>query len=588
MRAARTAARSAARLAVRLAVLTGVSASVVLAPTIAPAVAEPRPVPPRVVELPVDLPPQATGSRLEMAPLAADEFSMVGVVLPDDGSVAAEDLQLRVRTDAGWSPWQALSPTDAGPDAGTAEAERARRTTEPVWAPGSTGVQLRSTAGAERRAAARVRVALVDPGRSPADDGPGGRGAAHAATAQPRFVSRAQWGADESLRCDTVTYTSTIKAAVVHHTAGGNSYASAAEAMQQLRADYAYHTKVNGWCDLGYNFVVDKFGNAYEGRAGGVEKPVLGSHAGGFNTNTFGVAMLGDFSTYSPPAAMRRAVADVVAWKLSLYDRDPWGSTTLTSSGGGTARWPAGTTRTLPVVMGHRDVGSTACPGNAGYSILNGIRDLSQKDVENADFVQALYLDMLGRTPTWSELDGWTDAITRSGDRWVGARGFTGSEEYRRRSITGAYLRILGRDPDRAGLEGWLADVVAGRATLDDVPRRHMLSPEFYAQGGGTDEGFVSLLYRRLHGREASADEARGWADVVRRSGRAAAVNGIYDSYESALQRVDRSYRSWLGRPASAAERDYWAGTVLRVGDEHMRESNMVSPEYLARARARF
>jgi len=138
---------------------------------------------------------------------------------------------------------------------------------------------------------------------------------------------------------------------------------------------YRYHTVSLGWGDLGYNFVVDRFGGLWEGRAGGTNLPVIGAHAGGFNVDTFGVSMMGDFTSVAPSAAALESVARVIAWKLSMYGLGADGSATLTSAGGGTARWPAGTTVKLRTINGHRDTGFTACPGNVGYTKMGWIRD---------------------------------------------------------------------------------------------------------------------------------------------------------------------------------------------------------------------
>ncbi|WP_337063526.1 peptidoglycan recognition protein family protein, partial [Kineococcus sp. G2] len=191
--------------------------------------------------------------------------------------------------------------------------------------------------------------------------------------AQPTIRPRSAWGADETLRKSAAAYNDTIKAAVVHHTADPGSYTQA-EVPAVIRGMYRYHTVTLGWADLGYNFVVDRFGGIWEGRAGGITRPVIGAHAGGFNIDTFGVSMMGDYSNVTPPQACLDSVAQVIAWKLALHGVDPKGTTRLTSAGGGTARYPKGTTATLRTVSAHRDVGYTACPGNAGYAKMDTIR----------------------------------------------------------------------------------------------------------------------------------------------------------------------------------------------------------------------
>ncbi|WP_324274281.1 N-acetylmuramoyl-L-alanine amidase [Blastococcus brunescens] len=220
-------------------------------------------------------------------------------------------------------------------------------------------------------------MALLDPGSGPADalGGPAAASTtAHAAGTMPRVHSRAEWGADESIRFWDPEFPSTIKAATIHHSADGNNY-TAAQVPAMLRSIYAYHTQTRGWGDIGYNVIVDKFGRIFEGRYGGLTSTVVGAHAGGFNTFTFGVSMLGNYDLVQVPQVTVNAVSEIIAWKLGLYGVDPRGSTVLTSGGGGTARYAAGQRVTLPTVFGHRDVGSTACPGQYGYARLGEIRE---------------------------------------------------------------------------------------------------------------------------------------------------------------------------------------------------------------------
>jgi hypothetical protein len=140
-----------------------------------------------------------------------------------------------------------------------------------------------------------------------------------------------------------------------------------------IRGDYAYHLS-RGWDDIGYNALVDRFGRIWEGRGGGIDRSVMGAHAGGFNTDTFGVAVIGNLDVSRPTAASITAITKVMAWKLDLNHRDPLGTTKLTSSGGGTARYKAGRTVSFPVIMGHRNTGFTACPGRYLYPYLPSIR----------------------------------------------------------------------------------------------------------------------------------------------------------------------------------------------------------------------
>nr|QIY62991.1 peptidoglycan recognition protein [Streptomyces sp. RPA4-2] len=189
--------------------------------------------------------------------------------------------------------------------------------------------------------------------------------------ARPRIVTRRGWGANERLRERGLVYTKKVKAAFVHHTASGNNY-RCSQASSVIRSIYRYHVKSSGWRDIGYNFLVDKCGNIYEGRAGGVAKPVMGAHTLGFNSDTMGIAVLGTFADTRPAAAALRAVARLAAWKLGLYGVNPRGKTYLKSAGGNLYR--KGKNVRLNVISGHRDGFATECPGRLLYGKLGSAR----------------------------------------------------------------------------------------------------------------------------------------------------------------------------------------------------------------------
>ncbi|MER5550094.1 N-acetylmuramoyl-L-alanine amidase [Streptomyces sp. NPDC002793] len=193
---------------------------------------------------------------------------------------------------------------------------------------------------------------------------------------RPGIVTRKGWGADESLRERNFAYTSTVKAAFVHHSATGNNY-TCAQAPSVLRSIYRYHVKSSGWRDFGYNFAIDKCGKIYEGRAGGVSRAVLGAHTLGFNTNSMGIAVLGTYSSKNPPAAAVTAVAKLTAWKLGLFGRNPRGKVTLVS--GGSGKYKKGAKANLHVISGHRDGFATECPGIRLYKKLGTARTTSAK-----------------------------------------------------------------------------------------------------------------------------------------------------------------------------------------------------------------
>ncbi|KAB2588245.1 N-acetylmuramoyl-L-alanine amidase [Streptomyces arboris] len=193
---------------------------------------------------------------------------------------------------------------------------------------------------------------------------------------RPKIVTRKGWGADEKLREKNFGYTKTVKAAFVHHSATGNNY-TCKQAPSVLRSIYRYHVKSSGWRDFGYNFAVDKCGNIYEGRAGGVTKAVLGAHTLGFNTNTMGIAVLGSYASTNPPAAAVTAVSKLTAWKLGLFGGNPKGKVTLVS--GGSNKYKAGVKVKMNVISGHRDGFATECPGARLYKKLGKARTSSAK-----------------------------------------------------------------------------------------------------------------------------------------------------------------------------------------------------------------
>ncbi len=308
-------------------------------------------------------------------------FSAVGVTWtrPTAPGAKSPDLQVAVRTyDGSWQPWTTLEADADLPTAGsgTGEQGNGRGGTDPYFAGPSTGVQVRVdvVSGA---LPADLRVELVDPGTSAADShlAPSALSAASAAAGLPKVVKRSQWGADESLRNGSATYDSSIKMAFVHHTASSNSYTKA-QAPAAVRSIYAYDTKGLGWSDIAYNVIVDKYGQVFEGRAGGLERAVRSAATGGFNPSTFSVSALGTYTTTAPTSSMLTSIERILAWKLGLYHLNPAGTAKLVASSGDgtTSRYANGVSHTFNVISGHRDAGLTACPGNLLYAKLPTIR----------------------------------------------------------------------------------------------------------------------------------------------------------------------------------------------------------------------
>ncbi|MGP3976559.1 N-acetylmuramoyl-L-alanine amidase [Streptomyces sp. 8N114] len=187
---------------------------------------------------------------------------------------------------------------------------------------------------------------------------------------RPRIVTRKGWGADEKLREAGYAYTKTVKAAFVHHTAMTNAYACR-QVPSIIRAMYRYHVKSSKWRDIGYNFLVDKCGTIYEGRAGGVAKAVRGAHTYGFNRSSTGIAVLGSFDKKKPPKRAVKAIARLSAWKLGLFGVSAGGKTWLKSGGG---KFKKGSKIRFHTVSGHKDGYVTECPGARLYGKLGVIR----------------------------------------------------------------------------------------------------------------------------------------------------------------------------------------------------------------------
>ncbi|MCR5978855.1 N-acetylmuramoyl-L-alanine amidase [Gordonia jinghuaiqii] len=192
----------------------------------------------------------------------------------------------------------------------------------------------------------------------------------------PQFVARQQWGADEAIRCSQPAYSPQVRGAIVHHTAGSNDY-TPQQSIEIVRGIYAYHAQSLNWCDIGYNVLIDKYGQIFEGAFGGLDRNVEGTHTGGFNKETIGVSMIGNLEEVPPTAAMVSATGRFLRWRLGKAGLNPAGTATLTSEGFAGTKFAAGTQANLPMISGHRDYNSTSCPGVHGYAALDQIRALA-------------------------------------------------------------------------------------------------------------------------------------------------------------------------------------------------------------------
>ena len=198
-------------------------------------------------------------------------------------------------------------------------------------------------------------------------------------------TTRAEWGANPSYMSWDPDYEDAGHV-VVHHTAGTNNY-SAGQSASIVRGIYYYHAVTLDWGDIGYNFLIDKYGTVFEGRSGSLAAPAgrmsVGAHARGVNTGTMGLSMMGDYSSVSPSDAQLSSVGKMAGWFLrraGITDANGWAGLNVWT----TERYQAGSTISMPRILGHRDVGYTSCPGNVGYSKLGTIRTIAQQQISGS------------------------------------------------------------------------------------------------------------------------------------------------------------------------------------------------------------
>jgi hypothetical protein len=330
-----------------------------------PLAAFPRDAPARPSAFGMDVGPadfEGVTSRVLRAPR---RFDVLGV----RGARAVRGLEVRVRRGGGrFSPWVPLAVHgDHAPDTGSGE-----RASDPVWAGGCDELQLR--AAAPPKAPLRmhfVAVPAVAPRRAQAiaaavkqvSPQPG---------APPPIIPRSSWGGP-SVPPRAAPQYGVVQLAFVHHTVTANEYTQDQSAAMVL-AIAKYHRDTNGWNDIGYNFLVDRYGQVFEGRAGGVEQPVVGAQAQGYNNQSTGVALLGTFTDAPIPEPAMAAVARLLGWKLSLHGVPCEGGLTVVSGGGSLNRFGSGTPVALQRISGHRDGDKTDCPGNVLYAQLPELR----------------------------------------------------------------------------------------------------------------------------------------------------------------------------------------------------------------------
>lgn len=422
-----------------------------------------------------DLPFEPGEPEVLTGTVEAGRFRVAGVTWQGTAISPEELLvHVRLREGRGWSDWERLEVMDVQLDEDAVASGEVRQGTEPLFTDGADAAQVRvDTPHGE--VPPGLQIATIEPGTSPRDAalqgtpmlteksaplreglhpeesaesgsaiGAGedaaedaafedGRGeaaapaptASHAvytagtattATATthgtgPTIITRAEWGADESIRTNLLGTNTTVKSVVIHHTAGSNSY-SRDTAAQQMRGIYAYHAKTLGWGDIGYHFVVDQFGRIYEGRHGSLTASPKGAHTAGNNVDTMGVSAMGNYDVTAPPQVMVDAIGHVTGWKLSQYGRNPQGTVTQSVGGVSGSKYNPRQRVTLPTVNAHRDTYQTACPGRYLYPLMGQIRDAAAWHAANDPALpagDALYAE-------------YGDTVRSHGDRGLAVR----------------------------------------------------------------------------------------------------------------------------------------------------------------------
>lgn len=344
----------------------------------------------------------------------AEPFSMFALTWTGGHDIAA--FFRGQNPDGTWTEWFPAERAEGNPFAPV-------QGTDPIYLSATTRVQV-STAGVDAGTPpADLKAVFIDGredlGATPTDEAESG--IALAATSDsygmPRVISRKGWRADESLRCSSPTYDDGVSAIVIHHTAGKNDY-SESQSASIVRGIYQYHAKSLGWCDIGYNALVDKYGNIFEGRYGGLNKAVEGAHAGGFNENTWGISMMGNYAEQQPSQATIDAVGKLAGWRAKVAGFDPMGYSTHYSEGTSYSKYAYGEEVTLPNIFAHRDVGNTTCPGDYGYAKMDTIRTIAEQ----------AYLDSLGTGDDLSNLTNNAGKTDQAGKTGSGTSGKGDSE----------------------------------------------------------------------------------------------------------------------------------------------------------------
>jgi N-acetylmuramoyl-L-alanine amidase len=305
---------------------------------------------------------------------APDRFDLVGVA----GELRSVEIRVRDEGDR-WSEW--VEQEDGTPIyVGGADQAQVRAPFAPrgrlhfVNVSGTAGSFADRLVTSARRA---INTAFISVASTPV---------AEALAPKPSVVNRAGWGADlptGGCRPRKPPEYGTVQAAVIHHTVNANDY-TPEEAPSIVLGICRFHVYGNGWNDIGYNALADRYGTLYEGRAGGLKQAVVGAHTGGFNSQTTSISSIGDHTAEVPTPQAQRSIIQFLAWKMAVSRATPvTTSVQLTSGGGAGNRFPNGAIATVPRIIGHTTLNNTACPGAQMVPLIGQIQAAVQKRIKH-------------------------------------------------------------------------------------------------------------------------------------------------------------------------------------------------------------
>lgn len=348
---------------------------------------------------------------------APADFTMLGFRWSDGSDPA---IAVRVSEDGeDWSTWTPV-PTqpDGGPEPGSGERRRAaqaKSVSSPVWAGESRFLQYRTAQSApdmriqfiNTEALAKPAASsgfideptdpLEDPDVDPPRSDEEAAGEEEDPPRRPRdrneeenekpvkvrgkiskqVIERKKWDRGNDCKPRRKSREGDFEAAIVHHTVNANDY-SRNESADMVLGICRFHRNGNGWDDIGYNFVVDKYGQIFEGRAGGLSRSNIGAHAIGFNEQTVGVANLGTFEKNEQSKEALKTEGALIKELGRIHDFKPDDKVKLVSGGGSGNGYPKGKKVKLNTISGHKDAGQTDCPGSKLYGQLKKLRKLAR------------------------------------------------------------------------------------------------------------------------------------------------------------------------------------------------------------------